>query len=185
MTLWAWAGEAWRRPGFEAACLTLQDDHGQCAPLLLWALWLIERGSTPDDAEIDRAVVLCRTATSSTIEPLRQARRGAAPADRDRLLADELAAERELLETLSFFAPACGGNKAAKPTQRGRVFRSRQTGAEPPTLAEASRLPRVERGQRSGCVALAEVSRLWGRSLDASAFDELVEALRVGDFADV
>ena len=100
MRLRDWAGAAWIRPGVAAACLTLQDDHGQCVPLLLWALWLADQGQVADDATIGRGVDLCRLANASVIEPLRAARRNAASAERDRFLAEELHAEHVLLDQL-------------------------------------------------------------------------------------
>ena len=39
VTLWDWAKLTWDRPGVGAACVSLQDEHRQCVPLLLWALW--------------------------------------------------------------------------------------------------------------------------------------------------
>ncbi len=100
MSLWDWAGRAWAKPGVSAACLTLQDQHGQCVPLLLWALWLLDDERTPDPDAIETAVSLCRSA-ETVILPLRAARRAAAPTDRTPLLEQELDAERGLMDRLA------------------------------------------------------------------------------------
>jgi uncharacterized protein (TIGR02444 family) len=100
VSLWEWAGRAWARPGFEAACLALQEKHGQCVPLVLWALWLAEDKRTPDPAAAETAIVFCRSIDASKIQRLRNARRAAAPMDRAVLLQRELGAERHLMDRL-------------------------------------------------------------------------------------
>ena len=113
MSLWDFAVAIYRRPGVEGACLALQDDHGQCVPLLLWRLWALDRPIDP--IGLRRAVELARTWETSVVAPLRSVRRGLresfpAVADdsrlalRERLGADELQAERVLLESLEQLA---------------------------------------------------------------------------------
>lgn len=120
MTLWDWAREVYGRPGVEAACLALQDDHGQCVPFLLWRLWAGRDGGIPGPEALERAVVIARLWDHSVIQPLRAARRGlkaAAPgiadpgreALRTRVKADELQAERLLLEALEAVDPGLSG----------------------------------------------------------------------------
>ncbi len=110
-SLWDWARQAYGRPGVEAACLALQDEHGQCVSLLLWALWAGRDGYGPSSDAMGRAVTLATAWDRAVIGPLRAARRGAkAPvpglddegrqALRDRIKADELRAERLLLAAL-------------------------------------------------------------------------------------
>ena len=99
MTLWGWAEQTWDRPGVGAACLSLQDDHEQCVPLLLWALWRSENGGM-DLNSAECAVAMCRSMDSAVIAPLRTARRNAPLQDRERLLVNELKAEHELLDRL-------------------------------------------------------------------------------------
>ncbi len=101
MTLWDWAGRCWDRPGVGEACLTLQNDHGQCIPLLLWGLWRWECGDGLDDEAVGQAAALCRAMDDMVIAPLRAERRAASPADRERLLANELKVEHELLDRLA------------------------------------------------------------------------------------
>ena len=113
MSLWEWSGRAWAKPGVSAACLALQDEHFQCVPLLLWALWLIEAGRAPGPPAIEAAVSLCRSA-ESVIQPLRVARRAAAPTDRAALLARELDAERGLMDQLETIALS-GERGASEP----------------------------------------------------------------------
>ena len=114
MSLWDWAGRVWTKPGVSAACMTLQDDHGQSVPLLLWALWLTEGGRAPGPDTIEAAVSLCRSAETDAIRPLRDARRAAAPAERALLLERELDAERRLLDRLETI-PVSRERDAADP----------------------------------------------------------------------
>jgi uncharacterized protein (TIGR02444 family) len=111
MKLWDWALAAYARPGVEAACLTLQDEYGQCVSLLLWAAWATAEGHGLDEPTLAEAAGLARAWESRVIRPLRAARRALrAPAERvdasaqaalrERINADELAAERLLLESL-------------------------------------------------------------------------------------
>ncbi|MCG9915301.1 MAG: TIGR02444 family protein [Phenylobacterium sp.] len=108
MELWPWAVHAYGRPDVAAAALALQDDHGQCVPLLLWAGW-----ARPDDPDlIGHAVSLARTWEAAAILPLRTARRGlkaglpgadaaSQQALRAQVKASELEAERLLLGALA------------------------------------------------------------------------------------
>lgn len=111
MTLWDFAVRAYAAPGVEAACLSLQDDHGQSVPLLLWAAW----AGPQDDMILAQAVAITQAWTGAAIEPLRHARRalklslpGAAEprlALRTRIKAAEIEAERLLLEALEALGP--------------------------------------------------------------------------------
>ncbi len=107
MSLWSWAVSTYGRTGVAPAALALQDDHGQCVPLLLWAAW-----ARPVDPDlIERAVSLARAWETAAILPLRTARRGlrmalpgaetaAREALRARVKAGELESERLLLVAL-------------------------------------------------------------------------------------
>lgn len=112
VTLWDWAARAYARPGVEALCLTLQDAHGQCVSLLLWAAWTAKTGRQVEPVDLDAAVALAQVWESGVLRPLRAARRGLkTPVDgmpsapqaalRTRIKAEELAAERLLLESLA------------------------------------------------------------------------------------
>ncbi len=72
---WDWAVEAYGRGGVAEACLALQDDHGQCVPLLLWAAWRGMTGARIGDDAGTRAVALSRAWSEGVIAPLRAARR--------------------------------------------------------------------------------------------------------------
>ncbi|MDP3490774.1 MAG: TIGR02444 family protein [Phenylobacterium sp.] len=112
MDLWSWAVAAYGRPGVAEAALALQDDHGQCVPLMLWAAFArpLEPGVIAEAADLARAW------EASAILPLRSARRGlktdlpgveagAREALRVQVKTAELESERLLLAALS----ACGG----------------------------------------------------------------------------
>lgn len=108
---WDWAVEAYGRDGVADACLALQDDHGQCVPLLLWAAW---RGTTAARISDDvgrRAVAMSRAWSDGVITPLRSVRRRLKTALsegdetvrlplRDQVKAIELEAERALMRQL-------------------------------------------------------------------------------------
>lgn len=117
MELWSWAVAAYGRPGVAEAALALQDDHGQCVPLLLWAAF-----ARPGEPEvIARAVDLARAWEAAAILPLRAARRGlkaelpGAPAEaREALRAQvkgaELESERLLLGALASLGAGGGAS---------------------------------------------------------------------------
>ena len=77
MRLWQWALEVYARPSVAAACLSLQDDHGQNVPYLLWAAWRAHEGRPADVAEAARLV---RRWDAEVGGPLRAVRRAIKPA---------------------------------------------------------------------------------------------------------
>lgn len=120
MKLWDWANQAYARPGAQALCLELQDRHGQCVSFLLWAAWAAQRGRGPNPAGLAKASRLARDWEIEIARPLRAARRalkaprpGVEAEDQSALYeglkAQELAAERLLLEALERLAPAPSG----------------------------------------------------------------------------
>jgi uncharacterized protein (TIGR02444 family) len=119
LTLWNYALATYARPGVEAACLSLQDEHGQCAPLLLWRMWAVSERRPVDAALVEGAAATARAWDEAAVAPLRQVRRrlkhGFSPipdkartALREDLKSAELRAERMLLETLEAMTPAPG-----------------------------------------------------------------------------
>ena len=120
MSLWDWATAAYARPGAEALCLTLQDQHGQCVPLLLWAAWTAREGRALEAALLADAVNLARDWESEVVRPLRRARRSLARRQpqidergqaglRKEVKAQELAAERLLMDALERISPDASG----------------------------------------------------------------------------
>jgi uncharacterized protein (TIGR02444 family) len=138
--LWPYALEVYGRPGVEALLLELQDAHGQCAPYLLWALWLAARGRAADDAALGAGAALAQAWQAAAVAPLRELRRsmkaGPAPAQRERLRAGvkslELEAERMLLQMLEDASPLAPGETrpAAGLAHAAAVW----GGAPPPAL---------------------------------------------------
>lgn len=107
---WDWSVATYAKPGVAEASLRLQDDHGQCVPLLLWAAWAGK--ITPEQA--CRAAAVAR-AWLPVIEPLREVRRRlkteVSPGDeadrlvlRTRVKAAELDAEHALMARLGELA---------------------------------------------------------------------------------
>ncbi|NBB52962.1 TIGR02444 family protein [Rhizobium sp. CRIBSB] len=153
MSLWTWAVSAYGKAGVGEACLTLQDRHDQCVPLLLWAAWCAATGRRPDADTIEAACDTARAWDSTTIAPLRAIRRtlkapipdvndAARLARREQIKSVELAAERDLLAALEGLAP--DGNGAPRPILDGLVAVARVWSAVTPRPALAllaERLP--------------------------------------------
>jgi uncharacterized protein (TIGR02444 family) len=146
--LWPYALEVYARPGVEALLLRLQDDHGQCVPLLLWSLWMAGGGRPIDVAKAAACAELARAWQDAAVAPLRRLRRGLkAKAKTQQLQARirhgvkalELEAERMLLQMLEESSP-------------------------PPAGAPASAVE-----------ALAQSARAWGGKAPAGMLRELAE----------
>jgi uncharacterized protein (TIGR02444 family) len=120
MRFWPWALEAYARAGVAAACLELQDGHGQSVPYLLWAAWAAQGGRALTPDILRRGAVLAARWEDIAASPLRLARRGLktviediADPSREALRAEvktlELKAEQTLMTALEGLAPALGG----------------------------------------------------------------------------
>jgi uncharacterized protein (TIGR02444 family) len=121
-SLWPYALEVYGRPGVEALLLQLQDEHGQCVPLLLWSLWMAGGGRPIDAAQAAACAELARAWQEAAVAPLRRLRRGLkAKASTEQLQARirhgvkalELEAERMLLQMLEESSAASGGAPVA------------------------------------------------------------------------
>ena len=102
---WQFAVQAWRQPGVERACLTLQDNFSVPVTAVLLGGWLGRAGYPADEAMARQALAIIDEWEAQRLAPLRALRRqvAAQPAWREwkRLLQDaELEGERLLLETL-------------------------------------------------------------------------------------
>ena len=120
MKLWEFAGRIHARPEVEAACLALQDDHGQCVSFLLWRLWTLVEGRPVDGVLLGDAVLAARAWEAAATAPLRAVRRRLKTAPmpvtaegqaalREAIKAAELHAERLLLEALQSMTPEPSG----------------------------------------------------------------------------
>jgi uncharacterized protein (TIGR02444 family) len=116
--LWPYALEVYGRPGVEMLLLRLQDEHGQCVPLLLWSLWMAAGGRPIDAAKAGACAELARAWQDAAVAPLRQLRRGLKTQAttqqvqariRNGVKALELEAERMLLQMLEECSPAPSG----------------------------------------------------------------------------
>jgi len=121
MALWDWTLEAYARQGVPQACLSLQDDHGQNTPFLLWAVW----AETADLDLLARGAEVARRWDGLAVTPIRAVRRalklpveGVADRERKGLREDvkalELHAERVLLGALEALGRGPGGTSALK-----------------------------------------------------------------------
>lgn len=151
--LWTWAVSAYEREGVAAACLDLQDGHGQSVPLLLWSAWLAAEGRAVDEDTLEAAADAARAWERVASAPLRAIRRTLAKpipdmtdegriAVREQVKAVELAAEQRLL-------------------------------AELEALAEETR-PDLTRTLEA---ALARAARAWSTTVPRSALNRLAAAL--------
>ena len=139
--LWPYALEVYGRPGVEPLLLELQDTHGQCAPYLLWSLWMAASGRAADDAALRSGAELARAWQDAAIAPLRRLRRDlktgptAGPRPPRERLRDgvkklELDAERMLLQMLEEASPP-PGDDATPPLELLRRA-ARTWGGDPP-----------------------------------------------------
>jgi uncharacterized protein (TIGR02444 family) len=153
MSLWDWAGIAYRSEGVSEACLALQDRHEQNVPLLLWAAWTAATGRRPDAGTFEAAADTARAWDLAAVAPLRAVRRtlkapvpdiddAAREAIRTRVKAVELEAERQLLAALEALAPA--PDTTAQPPVPALAAAARAWGAvtpRPALVQLAERLP--------------------------------------------
>jgi uncharacterized protein (TIGR02444 family) len=120
MSFWTWALDAYARPDAAPACLHLQDNHGQCAPYLLWAAWAAADGRSLPPEVIKRGAALAHRWEQAAVGPLRRARielktaiDGIADDARDAIRAEvktlELKAEQTVMAALEALAPEAAG----------------------------------------------------------------------------
>jgi uncharacterized protein (TIGR02444 family) len=110
LSLVDFAFERYARSGVKDRLLALQDEHGQSAPLLLWAAW----ARTGDPRIAARAAAIARQWEDGVVAHLRAARRDlrspAGDAGRQAVKAmvqeAEIAAETLLLDELGQLPPA-------------------------------------------------------------------------------
>ncbi len=132
--LWAFAVQAYHRPGAAEICLTWQDRHQARVNIVLWTLWLEFRGQPLTDTLLDQA--LAQPWHGQVIQPLRALRRQVKQA----LLADdalvdaayeqlklaELAAEKvELMRLQKLAETAAAGNQSLRPGENLCRYASR------------------------------------------------------------
>ena len=153
MSLWDYATSTYARPGVEAACLALQDEHGQCVPFLLWRLWALAEGRPVDEALLSQAAETAMVWDEAATTPLRAIRRKlkqrfppvsdtARAALREELKASELRAERLLLDTLEALTPGpapshAGDERVQVLAQASAAWQAPLTAADLEPLAEA------------------------------------------------
>ncbi len=93
---WEFSLALYSRPGVAEYCLRRQDDAGANVNLLLFCCWTGRRGVMLDAKALDAAATAIEDWQVRVLRPLRARRRtaGIAPAEKQRLLAEELTAER-------------------------------------------------------------------------------------------
>ncbi|WKL57465.1 TIGR02444 family protein [Asticcacaulis sp. ZE23SCel15] len=110
-SFWNWAVAAYGADGVAAQCLNLQDDHDQCVPLLLWAVWVGTNGGKLSAEAAEEGADMARSWSEAVVEPLRILRKRLRKplsdiddAARERIRAQvksvELNSERELMTAL-------------------------------------------------------------------------------------
>jgi uncharacterized protein (TIGR02444 family) len=139
--LWPYALEVYGRPGAQALLLRLQDEQGQCIPLLLWGLWMAAGGRPIDTTTATACAELARAWQDAAVAPLRRLRRGLkAKAAEERLQARirtgvqalELEAERMLLQMLEETSAAAPTGEVGEPAAALAMAVRAWGGAAPP-----------------------------------------------------
>lgn len=139
MRLWQWALEVYARPSVAEACLSLQDQHGQNVPYLLWAAWRAHEGRP---ADVEAAAALVRRWDVEVGSPLRAVRRAIKPAwpgvgddaredFRSLVKKAELQGEKVLMESLE----ALSGEPGARLDVFDTLFATAQAAGAPPREA--------------------------------------------------
>ena len=105
MSLWDWAVRAYAAAGAKASCLQLQDRYGQSVSYLLWAAWATAERRPVDSDLAERAAAQALEWEEQVLRPLRAQRREASLDLRAELLAQEIVAERRLLDRLEQMTP--------------------------------------------------------------------------------
>jgi uncharacterized protein (TIGR02444 family) len=125
---WSWSLRVYARPAVQAACLDLQDAHGQSVPYLLWAAWMAFVGRPADTALLDVGAETARVWEDEVVGPLRKIRRRLKDAGVDALRqsvkATELESERVLMGRLEALASSPEGpsDVDAAVVMAGRVW---------------------------------------------------------------
>jgi uncharacterized protein (TIGR02444 family) len=110
-SFWDWAVKAYGTDGVAAQCLNLQDDHDQCVPLVLWAVWAGTNGGKLSAEVAEEGAEVARSWSEAVIKHLRILRKRLRKplsdiddAARERIRAQvksvELNSERELMTAL-------------------------------------------------------------------------------------
>jgi len=120
---WAWALEAYARPGVADACLELQDRHGQNVPLVLWVVWA-GRHAGGGDLERGAALAARWETAAGALRSVRRRLKSDLPdlpsatreAFRVQVKAIELEGERVLMTALEDLpsTPGTGGSEAQR-----------------------------------------------------------------------
>ena len=131
---WAWALEAYARPGVADACIELQDRHGQNVPLVLWVVWAgrhagggdLERGATLA-ARWETAAGALRSARRSLKSDLPDLPSTTRETFRRQVKAVELAGERVLMAALEDLPSTreTGGSEAERLARASGAYGAR------------------------------------------------------------
>ncbi|MGB5098244.1 MAG: TIGR02444 family protein [Porticoccaceae bacterium] len=107
---WEFSVASYSRPGVAEYCLRLQDDAGANINVLLFCCWTGRRGIALDAQGLAAAAATIEDWQVSVLQPLRARRRsvGIAAPEKQRLLAEELTAERHEQALLVRWLEDCG-----------------------------------------------------------------------------
>ncbi len=123
---WTFIVRRYGEPGVQAACLALQDAHGQCVGFLMWRAWTLAVRRPVSPERLDRAVETARIWEVEVAQPMRAARRRlsrplpdiddeARGGLRRGALDLEIAAERVLIEALARLIPTGAVDDTRQP----------------------------------------------------------------------
>ncbi|ALL14609.1 TIGR02444 family protein [Caulobacter henricii] len=144
MILWDWALAAYARQDVAAACLHLQDAHGQNVPYLLWAAWAAGEGRSADPKAAARLMKQWDTEVGAPLRGIRRALKApiqdvadsAREPFREALKGVELQGERVLMESLEAL---CGPPGPSRDILDGLIAAAAASG-DPPRQAALERL---------------------------------------------
>ena len=131
---WAWALEAYARPGVADACIELQDRHGQNVPLVLWVVWA-GRHAGGGDLERGAALAARWETAAGALRSVRRSLKSDLPdlpsitreTFRRQVKAVELEGERVLMAALEDLpsTPETGGSEAERLARVSEAYGAR------------------------------------------------------------
>ncbi len=126
--LWAWAVGRYTQPGVADNCLVLQDRYGARVTLVLWLLWLDERGVPVSPSQLEDACRQVASVENELVVPLRRLRRQIRcwkalepelEQAREHIKKAELLAEKAVLRRLAVFSAPWRPDNKKPATARG------------------------------------------------------------------
>ncbi len=187
ISLWAFSCNLYQRPGIQAHCLWLQDNHGVDVPVLLFCCWAARFQGVLNSGQIQLAKQQAELWRSQCIAPLRVTRRemkaylvsnepvdAKTSLDKPSLLSPDLWAQvREQIK-----AAELAGEKALLSTLESTVISSmRVTNDPPPTSALVGEAYILGAVRNIEACLQTDCQSLWQDSLSASVMTDILHSV--------